>query len=144
MTPPRHWRNVLLKTKIIENKNIMVQGQFINNTPLVKVSVAWGQAAQAPFVILDTGFTGDLQVTPKIAQELGLKIIGVTKTQIANGAIIDVPVALAVAVMEGAVNYIQVLISDSASLAGISFLTKFNYKAIVDCKHRTVALEKVF
>ena len=79
----------------------MVQGQFRNNAPLIQVVVAWGQAVQAPFVILDTGFTGDLQVTPEIAQELGLKVIGVTKTQIANGAIVNVPVALAIAVMEG-------------------------------------------
>jgi len=121
----------------------MVQGRFHNNTPLIQVAVAWGQAVQAPFVILDTGFTGDLQVTPKIAQELGLKVIGVTKTQIANGAIVDVPVALAIAVMEGVNNYIQVLISNSMPLAGISLLSKFNYKAIVDCKYRTVALEKV-
>ncbi|PIP75602.1 hypothetical protein CO134_01330 [Candidatus Kuenenbacteria bacterium CG_4_9_14_3_um_filter_39_14] len=121
----------------------MVNGEFIENTPWIKVLIAWGQSVQAPFVILDTGFTGDLQVTPKIAQELGLKVIGVTKTQIANGAIIDVPVALAIAVMESAVNYIQVLISDSMPLVGISFLSKFNYKAIVNCKHQTVVLERV-
>lgn len=67
----------------------MVAGEFVGNTPLVKVVVAWGQSVQAPFVILDTGFTGDLQVTPKIAQELALEVIGVTKTQIANGQIED-------------------------------------------------------
>jgi len=128
---------------LLKTKNNMVNGEFIENTPWIKVLIAWGQSVQAPFVILDTGFTGDLQVTPKIAQELGLKVIGVTKTQIANGAIIDVPVALAIAVMESAVNYIQVLISDSMPLVGISFLSKFNYKAIVNCKHQTVVLERV-
>ncbi|MBU1046010.1 hypothetical protein KJ616_02730 [Patescibacteria group bacterium] len=121
----------------------MISGVFVENIPLIKVVVAWGQSVQAPFVILDTGFTGDLQVTPKIATELGLKVVGVTKTQIANGQIIQVPVALAIASMEGAANYIQVLISNSFPLAGISFLTKFGYKALIDCKYRTVALEKV-
>jgi len=121
----------------------MVNGIFIENMPLIKVIVAWGQSVQAPFVILDTGFTGDLQVTPKIATELGLKITGVTKTQIANGQVIDVPVALAIAAMEGATNLIQILISDSMPLAGISFLSKFGYKAAVDCKYKTVALEKM-
>ena len=38
---------------------------------------------------------------------------------------------------------IQVLISESMPLAGISFLTKFGYKAIVDCKYRTIALERM-
>jgi len=121
----------------------MIRGVFVENIPLIKVIVAWGQSVQAPFVILDTGFTGDLQVTPKIARELGLQVAGVTKTQIANGQVIEVPVALAIAAMEGARNYIQVLISDSMPLAGISFLSKFNYKAIVDCRYRTIQLERM-
>ena len=121
----------------------MVSGVFVENIPLIKVVVAWGQSVQAPFVVLDTGFTGDLQVTQKIATELGLQIVGVTKTQIANGQVIEVPVALAIAAMEGAENYIQVLISESMPLAGISFLSKFGYKASVDCKYRTVALERM-
>mgnify|MGYP001611641980 CR=1 FL=1 len=121
----------------------MVNGVFVENIPFIKVVVGWGQSVQAPFVVLDTGFTGDLQVTPKIAKELGLQVAGVTKTQIANGDVIEVPVALAIAAMEGAANYIQVLISESMPLAGISFLTKFGYKAMVDCKYRTIALERM-
>lgn len=121
----------------------MISGVFVENTPLIKVVVAWGQSVQAPFVVLDTGFTGDLQVTPKIARELGLQVVGVTKTQIASGQVIEVPVALAIAAMEGAVNYIQVLISESMPLAGISFFSKFSYKAIVDCKYRTIILERM-
>jgi predicted aspartyl protease len=106
----------------------MISGVFVENIPLIRVVVAWGQSVQAPFVILDTGFT---------------QVAGVTKTQIANGDVIEVPVALAVAAMEGVVNYIQVLISESMPLAGISFLSKFGYKASVDCKYRTVALERM-
>src|SRR3989344_7706409 len=121
----------------------MVSGVFIENTPFIKVVVGWGQSVQAPFVVLDTGFTGDLQVTQKIAKELGLQVVGVTKTQIANGQVVEVPVALAIAAMEGAENYIQVLISESMPLAGISFLSKFGYKATVDCKYRAIALERM-
>lgn len=120
----------------------MVRGVFSGNIPLIKVEVAWGQSMQAPFVILDTGFTGDLQVTSEMAEELGLEVVGVTKTQIANGQIIEVPVALAIASMEGAVNFIEVLISESMPLAGISFLSKFSYKATIDCKYRTIELER--
>jgi predicted aspartyl protease len=120
----------------------MVKGVFIENMPLVQVVVAWGQSVQAPFVVLDTGFTGDLQVTPEIASELGLEVAGVTKVRVANGQIMEVPIALAIAAMEGELNRIQVLIAKSAPLLGISFLSKFTYKAIVDCKHKTVALEK--
>ena len=120
----------------------MISGNFVDNIPVVKVAVAWGQSVQTPFVVLDTGFTGDLQVTPKIARELGLEVAGVTKSRIANGQVVDVPTALALAAMEGVVMNIQVLISESMPLAGISFLSKFDYRAILDCKHRTVALER--
>jgi len=121
----------------------MVSGVFVENTPFIKVVVAWGRAVQAPFVVLDTGFTGDLQVTQRMAKELGLQVVGVTKTQIANGQVIEIPVALAIAAMEGAENYIQIFISESMPLAGISFLSKFGYKATVDCKYRTVVLERM-
>ena len=122
----------------------MISGVFVNNNvPVIPVLVAWGQAAQVPRFILDTGFTGDLQVTPEIAKELGLKVTGVTKARIANGQTVAVPTALALASMEGATNYVQVLISDSSPLAGISFLTKFAYKATIDCKLKTVTLERV-
>lgn len=121
----------------------MVSGSLIQNVPWIKVILGYGQAVQAPFVVLDTGFTGDIQVTPKIAKELGLKVTGVTPARIANGQIVQVPTALAVAAMEGHRAVIEVLISESMPLAGISFLTKFSYKAIVDCKNRAVALERM-
>lgn len=122
----------------------MVRGTFVdNNIPLIKVVIGWGQAVQAPYVVLDTGFTGDLQVTPQLATELGLEVTGVTPARIANGQVVQVPTALALASMEGEVNYIQVLISESMPLAGISFLSKFDYKAMVDCKYKTVVLERV-
>lgn len=121
----------------------MVSGVFVENTPFIKVVIGWGQAVQSLFVIVDTGFTGDLQVTPSIAQELGLEVTGVTKARIASGEVVDVPVALALAAMEGQIESIEVLISESIPLAGISFLSKFDYKTIVDCKHKTVELERV-
>lgn len=121
----------------------MINGVFVENVPYIKVVVAWGQSVQAPFVILDTGFTGDLQVTPQIAKELGLQVVGVTHARIANGQVVALSTALAIAAMEGVENYVQVLISESMPLAGISFLSKFSYKAMVDCKYRRVVLERV-
>jgi predicted aspartyl protease len=120
----------------------MITGAFTGDIPIVQVVVTWGQSVQSPFVVLDTGFTGDIQVTSQIAKELGLEINGVTKARIANGQTITVSSALALASMEGKTDYINVLISESMPLVGISFLTKFGYKAIVDCKYRTVVLEK--
>ena len=120
----------------------MIRGVFFENIPLIQIVLAWGQSVQTPFVILDTGFTGDLQVTPKIAQELGLEITGATRVQVANGDTAEVPVALAIGSMEGRTNYLQVLISESMPLAGINFLSKFSYKAIFDCKRKNLVLRR--
>ena len=120
----------------------MIKGVFIENMPFVRVVLGWGRLVQAPFVVLDTGFTGDLQVTPRIARELGLVPSGVTPVRLANNQVVNIPTALAIASMEGSVNYIQVLIAESIPLAGISFLSKFFYKAIVNCKYKTVILER--
>ena len=121
----------------------MLQGAFVKNTPFIGVTVAWNQAVQNPAFILDTGFTGDLQVTSKIAKELGLETVGVIPITIANGQTVQMQTALAIAAMEGATSYVTVIISDSMPLAGIGLLTKFGYKAEVDCKYRTVKLERI-
>ncbi|GEM_PF-842484 len=121
----------------------MTQGVFIEDIPLIQITLGWGQAVKTPFVVLDTGFTGDIQITPTVAQELGLEVVGVTSAKIANGERVSIPTALVLAAMEGEVQEMQVLISESMPLAGISFLSKFSYKAIVDCAHHTVSLERV-
>ncbi len=119
----------------------MIEGSFIQNVPWIPVTVANNHEVQTPYFILDTGFTGDLQVTSKIAIDLGLEVSGITTSRIASGQILDVPTANAIASMQGVSRNVQVMISDSMPLAGISFLTKFGYTAIVDCKDRTVALK---
>ncbi|MFA5936287.1 MAG: hypothetical protein WC822_00200 [Candidatus Paceibacterota bacterium] len=122
----------------------MIKGEFIKeNVPIIKASVAWGQSAQETYFLLDTGFTGDMQVTPAIAEELGLEVTGVINTRIANGEIVAIPTASALSSMEGITKSIQVLISKGVPFLGISFLSKFDYKAIVNCKHKTVSLKRV-
>ncbi len=98
---------------------------------------------QSPFFVLDTGFTGYLQITSKMAAELRLEPAQVIPVKVASGQIVKVPTAFAFANMEGEKKYMEVLISDSLPLAGISLLSRFGYKAIVDCKYKTVELERV-
>ena len=52
------------------------------------------------------------------------------------------PHALAFAEIEGITARVQVGISNGSSLAGINFLARFGYRAIVDCKYKTVVLNK--
>ncbi len=120
----------------------MIRGVFLDNVPYIQVTLAWGDLLKKDWFTLDTGFTGDLQIPSSIGQELGMKISSVVPMTIANGETIQVPHALGIAAMEGAAHYVQVALSNGSPLAGINFLTKFGYKAIVDCKHRVVAMEK--
>ena len=105
--------------------------------------MAFSHSVLNPYFILDTGFSGDLQISPKTAEELGLKPSGVEGVRIADGSVVQTPVALAIAALEGNSTVATVLISNGSHLAGIGLLTKLGYKATVDCKYRTVELEKV-
>lgn len=120
----------------------MISGFFVGNIPWIEVLLTWGDSVYKTTAILDTGFSGDLQITPKIVEELDLPSVGMAKAKIANGATVKVNVVLAASVMEGISKDVQVLVSNGTPLAGINFLSKFSYKAIVDCKNKTVALQK--
>lgn len=123
----------------------MVEGIFIDSDkPTVRAVIAWEQAVQNPYFILDTGFTGDLVVTNDVAKDLGLEISGVTKANLAGNKGVEVPTATALAIMEGRSLYVTVfVIPEGWPLLGISFMEKFGYKAIVDCKNKKVRLEVV-
>ena len=120
----------------------MVSGVFIGNVPYIQVTLAWGNFVKSYWFTLDTGFTGDLQIPTAWANELGLKVQSVERWTIADGSRVSVPQALAIAGLDGAADRVQVGITNGSSLAGIGFLTKFGYRAIVDCKYRTVVLDK--
>ncbi len=120
----------------------MVEGTFVEtDKPMVPAVIAWNQSVQNPYFILDTGFTGDLVVTPQVAHDLGLEVNGVMGARLAGNKIVNLPTATAIAVMEGQRLYVTVFISEGWQLLGIGFMQKFNYKAIVDTKNQKVSLE---
>jgi predicted aspartyl protease len=120
----------------------MVEGNFVDSDkPVVQAVIAWNQSVQTPFFILDTGFTGDLVVTPEVATELGLDVNMIMPTRLPGNRIVNMRAATAIAVMEGKSLYVTVHVADGWPLLGISFMQKFNYKAIVDCKNKKVRLE---
>ncbi|MES2216726.1 MAG: hypothetical protein V4481_05550 [Patescibacteria group bacterium] len=120
----------------------MIKGEFIDgDKPVVPAGIAWEQAAQNTYFILDTGFTGDLVVTPRMASDLGLEITGMSTAYVAANKVVSVPTATAIAVMENIQLYVTVFVLEGWPLLGMSLLQKFNYKAVVDCKYKQVSLE---
>jgi predicted aspartyl protease len=120
----------------------MVRGFFDGNTPFVSVIVAWKNDLQSHFVVLDTGFTGEIQLASQEAEDLGLQVVSVTRTMLASGEIREMQTAFVLASMEGERKEMSVLISEGESLVGIGFLEKFGYTAILNCKRKTIVLEK--
>lgn len=120
----------------------MVRGFFRQNIPWIQIILASGYSIQRPYVVLDTGFTGDVQVTPRMARELGLRVIGVTPVLTATGVVSNLRTAVAVVSMEGITRYVNVLISNGLPSVGISFLARFRYRALVDY-YGTVLLQRI-
>ncbi len=120
----------------------MVEGFMNGNVPLITIAVTNNKNVLDITFTLDTGFTEDLLVTPEIASELELDIENFSELYVANGEKVTLNFANSYAIMENSRKRVQVLISNGIPLLGIGFLTKFGYKAIIDCKERTVVLEK--
>jgi predicted aspartyl protease len=124
----------------------MIRGYFHpdnENTPVIKITIAWEQTVINPHLVLDTGFTGEIKISKQIADELGLKPTAVEQVTNMNGEIIDAPLAFAYVEMEGEKQPVTILILDGMDLAGVGLYTKFQQRVIVDCKNRIVELEKV-
>lgn len=122
----------------------MVKGFMRGNIPLITVTITNLENVLDVTFTLDTGFSEDLLITPDIVHELGLKTVDTDTINIfnANGEKVLLNTSFVSAILEDEVQDMQVIISKGFPLLGIGFLTKFGYKAIVDCKKRTVTLEK--
>src|SRR5271155_5391424 len=100
-----------------------IEGEFVDSDkPVIRASVAWVDSVQSPYFILDTGFTGDLVVTPQLASDLGLSVDMVLPAKIAGGSIVPTRAATAIGVMEGRQLYLTVFVMEGWQLLGISFL----------------------
>lgn len=124
----------------------MIRGYFHPanlNIPVIQIAVAWGQSVIYPHFVLDTGFSGDLKVSNQVAKDLGLIPIAMEPVTNMNGDIVQTPVALAYAEIEGEKKEVSILILDGLHLAGMGLYTKFRHKVIIDCKNRTIELEKM-
>jgi predicted aspartyl protease len=122
----------------------MVIGKFRDEDPplpIVPALISWDGGVQSPFFVLDTGFSGEIAVTKEMAKDLGLKFDTVIRMQTATGETKAFPAASALATMEGQTLYVTAVLVDGKPLLGITFMEKFSYTAIVDCKNKTAVLE---
>jgi len=112
------------------------------NRPLIPLVVGWNRGVQEITAMVDTGFSGELKVPPKMIDELGLRVTHAQPVLLANGTSTTMRASLAFVAMEGDTKEVNVLISEGRAVIGGGLLKLFGYKLIVDYKEDSVTLEK--
>ena len=94
----------------------MVDGFFLNlrDLPAVKVPVVFGEAVSSPDFILDTGFSGDIKVDPRTANDLGIDLdeAAITHISNANGQRVPARLAHGFAELEGKKKPMSIILSN--------------------------------
>lgn len=120
----------------------MIRGVIHENQPLIPIVVAWKESVQELVALLDTGFTGELKVSPATATELGLKISHAEPVGLADEQVITMPAALAQVAMEGQAETVDVLIGEGQPVVGVGLLKRFEYHLTVDFPRDELTLWK--
>jgi len=110
--------------------------------PVVPLVVGWNRGVQEITAMVDTGFSGELKVPPKMVEELGLTVTHVQPVLLANGTSATMRASLAFVVMDGDTKEVNVLIAEGRAVLGGGLLKMFGYKLMVDYKNGSVMLER--
>lgn len=120
----------------------MILGIVENNRPLISLVVGWQLMTQEIVALVDTGFTGELKLSPKSANELGLRTTHTETILLADEKPIDMPAGLALVSMEGNQKVVDVLIGEGESIIGVGLLKKFQYNLNINFNLNNLTLEK--
>lgn len=120
----------------------MIFGTIEDDQPLIPVLIGWRFGVQSHLALMDTGFTGDIKVSPEIATDLGLVAFQSESISLGNDEVIQIPISLGVASMEGVLKSVTIHISNGIPIVGMSFLKKFGYTLMVDPKANVCTLQK--
>ena len=114
-----------------------------DHTPVVLIAVAptFGLSTFVDAVI-DTGFTGFVQIPASLARQIGLTPLTATETQYPDGRIDTVPmawgrIALGADTWEG---FVHIQRGSDEAIVGIEFLRLFRKTLILSVVERTVLL----
>lgn len=121
----------------------MIQGVIRKDSrPAISLFVGWDLGVRDIIAIVDTGFSGELKVPPRMIEELGLNITHAQPVLLATEEITQVPAALAFVAMDGTTEEVDVLITEGMPVVGVGLLKRFGFKLTIDFKDNTVLLEK--
>jgi clan AA aspartic protease len=120
----------------------MIKGVIHNNKPLISLVVGWKLGVQEIIALVDTGFTGELKISPEKALELGLQTTHTERVILADENPVYMEASLALTAMEGVVNVVNVLISRGMPIIGVGLLRRYGYMLNMDVKYNSLILQK--
>ncbi len=120
----------------------MIKGIVHNDRPLISLVVAWRLGVQEVVALVDTGFTGELKISPEKAVELGLETTHAEPVMLADGNTINMRASLAVVAMEKSENVVNVLIGQGQPTIGVGLLRRFGYGLHINFKRDSLILQK--
>lgn len=93
-------------------------------TPRVKVDVRGTRRSVVVDAVLDTGFDGEISLPVKVAEKLGLELVGHEIFELADGSQTEELVFSGRATLEGKSRKVTILVSDSQdALIGTALLS---------------------
>lgn len=120
----------------------MIRGIIHNNRPFISLIVGWRLGVQDTVALVDTGFTGELKISPEKALELGLQITHAEPVTLADEKTVYMQASLALVSMEGVRNVVNVLVSQGTPIIGVGLLRRFGYALNMDVKYNSLILQK--
>lgn len=120
----------------------MVKGIVRKNRPLINLVVGWGLKTKEIVALVDTGFTGELKLSPKEVLDLGIMPTHLGSIQLANGKDAKMFSGMAMVSMEGIENIVSTLIADGIPIIGVGLLKRFGYNLNIDFKNDFFILQK--
>lgn len=120
----------------------MIKGIVHNNRPLISLIIGWKLGVQETVALVDTGFTGELKISPEKAVELGLQITHTESVILGDEKSVYMQASLAVVSMEGVMNVVNVLVSKGIPIIGVGLLRRFGYALNMDVRYNSLILQK--
>ena len=120
----------------------MIRGVVHNNQPLISLAVGWNLSVQEIVALIDTGFSGELKVSPALASQLGLQTTHTEPVTLADETTVNIPASLAVVAMENTKDIVSVLVAQGTPIIGVGLLKRFGYALNINFKNDSLTLQK--
>lgn len=109
----------------------MITGYIRSDRPHIPIAIGQGQNVQEIVALVDTGFTGELKLSPELAKDLGITTKEVQDVMVGNGENAPHGVGRAYVSMDGIKREVSVFVGNGPTVIGIKLLRNFGFKLTV-------------